>query len=74
MVQCGSVIKKSIKLEEDLSECDCSVGYALKMEGRHVELNLNGHSVECADGAPPLSSIIKVLGTNNSVKGPGTGE
>ena len=74
MIQCGSVIEKSIKLEEDLLGCDCSPGYALKIEGRHVELNLNGYSVECAEGPRFSSSNIRVDGTNNSVKGPGTRE
>ena len=46
----------------------------MKVDGRGTVLNLNGYTVECEPGANAGAAIIKVDGTANTIKGPGTGE
>ena len=90
--ECGSTITKDFVLLKNL-DCDCTpvddneFGYALKIDGRGVTLNLNGHTVSCPSGfgqkringlkcgdfGNECDSVIQVDGTANSVVG-GTGK
>ena len=90
---CGSTITKDFVLQKDL-HCECTpiddteFGYALKIDGRGVTLNLNGYTVSCPSGfgqnqrlsgqlcgnfGAECDSVIQVDGTANSVVG-GTGK
>ena len=63
-------------LQKDVLDCDCSEDKfsALTVDGQGIVLNLNGYTVECKPGAGSFSNVIKVVGTANTVVGPGTGE
>ena len=60
-------------LQKDILDCPCGgTRSALTVDGRGIVLNLNGYTVECADRRG--GRVIDVLGTANTVRGPGTGE
>lgn len=67
--ECNSIINTDgvFTLQKHLV-CDCSEDPALTVDGRGTMLKLNGYTVECE--AP--AAIIKVVGTANTVMGPGT--
>ena len=69
--ECNSIINTDgvFTLQKHLV-CDCSEDPALTVDGRGTVLKLNGYTVECE--AP--AAIIKVVGTANTIKGPGTGK
>lgn len=83
--ECGSTITEDFVLEKDLLDCDClpldgnEFGYALRVAGRGVTLNLNGYTVKCPSGFgktcgafnSECDSVIQVDGTGNIVQGPG---
>ena len=47
---------------------------ALTVDGQGIVLNLNGYTVECETGDTFGADVIKVVGTANTVMGPGTRE
>jgi parallel beta-helix repeat protein len=53
-LQCGSVVKKSVKLKSDITGC---TGAGLIIGARGVEIDLNGHLVEGANPRPPFPGI-----------------
>ena len=68
--ECGSTITKSFTLIKDI-DCDCpgTDGFALKVSGRNVALDLNGHKVSCNDrDREQLSPVIVVEGFANTIK------
>ena len=70
--ECNSIINTDgvFTLQKHLV-CDCSEDPALTVDGRGTVLKLNGYTVECE---PDSAAIIKVVGTANTVMGPGTGK
>ena len=74
--QCGSIITEDFTLQGDILDCDCKAfGYALKVDGQGIILNLNGYTVECKlENEFSFRAHILVDGTANNVLGPGTGE
>ena len=78
--ECGSVINTGgvFTLQKSL-RCDCPrdhYGFSvLTVDGHGTVLKLNGYTVECKPATVGgSSSIIKVVGTANTVMGPGTRE
>ena len=70
---CGSTITEDFTLQEDILDCDCaSDSPALTIGGHGTVLKLNGYTVECNDDAS--FNIIEVLGTANTIMGPGRRE
>ena len=72
--ECNSIINTDgvFTLQKHLV-CDCSEDPALTIDGQGIGLNLNGYTVECKPDAG-FAAIIKVVGTANTIKGPGTGK
>ena len=73
--ECNSIINTDgvFTLQKHLV-CDCSEDPALTVDGRGTVLKLNGYTVECETFTLSLPTVIKVVGTVNTVMGPGTGK
>ena len=81
--ECNSIIDSSdvintggvFTLQKDILNCNCGQnGFALKVDGQGTVVKLNGYTVECKTFSNSIPRVIEVVGTANTVMGPGTRE